>query len=146
MKQEGNPHPALALLSRVVEGDGALPLPVLTPVLKLRRNKERNGASATFISVQQKIKVSMLAWTCLSLTFLKMFMPRSEDRSGTACRRRLVRDTFANVSELRDFPSSLHFRLMSCRTQQRRVKGRNDSFDLMCEACELLPLPGSCAC
>lgn len=50
----------------------------------------------------------------MSLTFLKMFMPRSEERSGTACRRRLVRDTLAKVSVLRDLPSSLHFRLISC--------------------------------
>ncbi len=55
----------------------------------------------------------------LALTFLKMFMPRSEARSGTACRRRFVRETFANVSVLRDFPSSLHYRHKSCRTQQR---------------------------
>lgn len=58
--------------------------------------------------------------TCNRLTFLKMFMPRSEARSGTACRRRLVRDTFANVSVLRDFPSSLHFRLKSCSTGTRQ--------------------------
>lgn len=56
---------------------------------------------------------------CGRPTFLKMFMPRSEARSGTACRRRLVRETFAKVSVLRDFSSSLHFRLMSCNTQPR---------------------------
>lgn len=48
-----------------------------------------------------------------------MFMPRSEARSGTAGRRRLVRETFVNVSVLRDFPSSLHFRLMSCKIKQK---------------------------
>lgn len=53
------------------------------------------------------------------LTFLKMFIPRSEERSGTAWRRRLVRDTFAKVSELRDLPSSLHFRLMSYKTEHK---------------------------
>lgn len=36
VEQEGNPHAALALLPRVMEGDGALSLTVLTPVLKLK--------------------------------------------------------------------------------------------------------------
>ncbi|TNN46270.1 hypothetical protein EYF80_043508 [Liparis tanakae] len=44
----------------------------------------------------------------------------SEERSGTACRRRLVRETFVNVSVLRDFPSS--FSLMSCKTQQSKQR------------------------
>lgn len=35
VEQERNPHPALALLPCVMEGDGAFPLTVLTPVLKL---------------------------------------------------------------------------------------------------------------
>lgn len=36
VQQEGHTHAPLALLARVVEGDGALPLPVLAPVLKLK--------------------------------------------------------------------------------------------------------------
>lgn len=35
VEQERDPHAALTLLPRVMEGDGALPLTVLTPVLKL---------------------------------------------------------------------------------------------------------------
>lgn len=36
MQQEGNAHSSLSLLACVVEGDRALPLTVLTPVLKLK--------------------------------------------------------------------------------------------------------------
>lgn len=35
MEQEGHPHPPLSFFPCVVEGDGALPLTVLAPVLKL---------------------------------------------------------------------------------------------------------------
>lgn len=35
VQQEGDAHTTLALLAGVVEGDGALPLTVLTPVLEL---------------------------------------------------------------------------------------------------------------
>lgn len=35
VEQERHPHAALALLPCMVEGDGAFPLTVLTPVLKL---------------------------------------------------------------------------------------------------------------
>lgn len=47
------------------------------------------------------------------LTFLKMFMPRSEERSGTADLRRLVNETLEKASGLRDFSSSLHFMVRS---------------------------------
>lgn len=36
VEQERNSHTALTLLPRVMEGDGALPFSVLTPVLKLK--------------------------------------------------------------------------------------------------------------
>lgn len=39
VEQEGNPHTPLTLLSRVVEGDGALSLTVFAPVLKLKQNR-----------------------------------------------------------------------------------------------------------
>lgn len=42
-----------------------------------------------------------------------MFMPRSEERSGTADLRRLVSETLEKASELRDFSSSLHFMVRS---------------------------------
>lgn len=110
VEQERHPHTALTFFSRVVEGDGAFPLTVLTPVLKLE------SSELSHIRVESTADhVSVLA--LVGLTFLKMFIPRSEARSGTACRRRLVRETFANVSVLRDFPSSLHFRLISCNTR-----------------------------
>lgn len=35
VEQEWHPHTALPFFPRVVEGDGAFPLTVLTPVLKL---------------------------------------------------------------------------------------------------------------
>lgn len=35
VEQEGHPHPPLSFFPRVVEGDGAFPLTVLAPVLKL---------------------------------------------------------------------------------------------------------------
>lgn len=35
VEQEWHPHTALSFFPRVVEGDGAFPLAVLTPVLKL---------------------------------------------------------------------------------------------------------------
>lgn len=39
MEQEGHPHPPLSFFPRVVEGDGAFPLTVLAPVLKLERSQ-----------------------------------------------------------------------------------------------------------
>lgn len=42
-----------------------------------------------------------------------MFMLMSEERSGMAGLLRLVMDILEKVSELRDRPSSLHFRVMS---------------------------------
>lgn len=44
VEQERNPHTALALLPRVMEGDGALSLTVLTPVLKLKQNRRRKAS------------------------------------------------------------------------------------------------------
>lgn len=44
VEQEGNPHTALTLLSCVMEGDGALPLTVLTSVLKLKRSRRRRAS------------------------------------------------------------------------------------------------------
>lgn len=52
VKQEGNPHAPLTLLPRVVEGDGALPLPVLSPVLKLGKDRSRN-LNAYFSNAEQ---------------------------------------------------------------------------------------------
>lgn len=43
------------------------------------------------------------------LAFLKIFIPKSEERSGTAGLRKLVSDTLAKASVLKDFSSSLHF-------------------------------------
>ena len=39
VEQEGDPHATLTLLPSVMEWDGALPLTVLTPVLKLECKK-----------------------------------------------------------------------------------------------------------
>lgn len=55
------------------------------------------------------------------LTFLKMFMPRSEERSGTADLRRLVSETLEKASELRDFSSSLHFMVRSLIDNKGRL-------------------------
>lgn len=52
VEQEGNPHAPLTLLPRVVEGDGALPLPVLSPVLKLGEDTSRKH-NAYFSNAEQ---------------------------------------------------------------------------------------------
>lgn len=43
VEQERDPHAPLTLLPRVVEGDGALSLAVLTPVLKLKQSRGGQG-------------------------------------------------------------------------------------------------------
>lgn len=40
VKQERNSHTALTLFPCVMEGDGALPLPVFTPVLELKQKEK----------------------------------------------------------------------------------------------------------
>lgn len=44
VEQERNAHTPLTLLPCVMEGDGALSLTVLTPVLKLKQNRRRRAS------------------------------------------------------------------------------------------------------
>lgn len=111
--QKGNAHPPLPLLPRVVKRDRAFPLTVLPPILKLKVNKSLN-------TLLQR-GPSKKSWICKQ-TFLKMFMPISVERSGTAGLLRLVMDTLEKVSELRDLPSSLHFRVMSLRQREHDIE------------------------
>lgn len=50
-----------------------------------------------------------------------MFMPRSEERSGTADLRKLVNETLEKASGLRDFSSSLHFMVRSLIDNKGRL-------------------------
>lgn len=50
VQQEGNAHPTLALLPRVMEGDGTLSLAVLAAVLKLKwNNRSSQSHESVFI-------------------------------------------------------------------------------------------------
>lgn len=60
-----------------------------------------------------------------SFTFLNIFIPKSEERSGTAGLLRLVRDTLAKASVLNDFSSSLHFIVRSYTPQERQEKNKH---------------------
>lgn len=82
--------------------------------------------------LQQLLRKTLRCWiigklkcSFLSLTFLKMFIPRSVERSGTAGLRKLVSETLENASVLRDFSSSLHFIVRSCSSQKKTSTRRN---------------------
>lgn len=51
VQQEGNPHPTLALLPRVMEGDGALSLAILAAVLKLKWNNRSSQSHESVLIV-----------------------------------------------------------------------------------------------
>ena len=53
-----------------------------------------------------------------------MFMPRSEERSGTADLRKLVNETLEKASGLRDFSSSLHFMVRSLIDNKGRLQNQ----------------------
>ncbi len=61
VEQERNPHTALTLLPRVMEGDGALSLTVLTPVLKLKQNFP---VRTTILSVLHTFLMEMCVFSC----------------------------------------------------------------------------------
>ena len=111
MHQARNTHTPLPLFPRMVEWNGALPLPVLPAVLKLKVDKCLK-VLVGFKRVFSFLKCTVKSYICKQ-TFLKIFMPMSDARSGTAGLLRLVTDTLEKVSELRDLPSSLHFKVMS---------------------------------
>lgn len=64
---------------------------------------------------------NLIKYNFLPLTFLKMFIPRSVERSGTAGLRKLVSETLENASVLSDFSSSLHFIVRSCSSQNKTI-------------------------
>lgn len=70
--------------------------------------------------------IGILKYNFLLLTFLKMFIPRSVERSGTAGLRKLVIETLENASALSDFSSSLHFIVRSCSSQKKTVSTRRN--------------------
>lgn len=56
MEEEGDAHATLALLPSVMEGDGALPLPVLPPVLKLKKTHSplRTTVASILVSIKNQ--------------------------------------------------------------------------------------------